>query len=113
MNILWGYSRAAPFLATPFCISLLGCLLTPEHFPNLTPLLCSAKLLTPCQGQILSPLGFQSSFSPVPTLFKGNKYNVQSENEEEHPAFDFIDIDECKQLQGPLLGEKVICLLFL
>lgn len=39
------------------------------------------------------------------TVYKG-------ENEEEHPAFDFIDIHECKQLQGPLLGENVICLLF-
>lgn len=38
-------------------------------------------------------------------LYKG-------ENEEEHPAFDFIDIYECKQLQGPLLSENVICLLF-
>lgn len=36
----------------------------------------------------------------------------KGENEEEHPAFDCIDIDECKQLQGPLFGENVICLLF-
>lgn len=39
------------------------------------------------------------------TMYKG-------EDEEEHPAFDFIDIDECKQLQGPLLGQNVFCLLF-
>lgn len=36
----------------------------------------------------------------------------KGENEEEHPAFDFIDTDECKQLQGPLLEENIICLLF-
>lgn len=39
------------------------------------------------------------------TLYKG-------ENEEKHPAFDFIDIHECKQLWGPLLSENLICLLF-
>lgn len=36
----------------------------------------------------------------------------KGEDEEEHTAFDFIDIDECKQLQGPLLEETVIFLLF-
>lgn len=49
----------------------------PQTFMGLTPLLCSAKLLNPCQGQILPPLGFQSLFSPVPTPFRGNKYIVR------------------------------------
>lgn len=74
---------------------------------DLISLLGSAKLLYPRQGQILSALGFQS-FSLVPALFKRNKYRCfyKGENEGKHPAFDFIDIYQCKQLQGMLLSEK-------
>lgn len=35
------------------------------------------------------------------------------ENEEEHPAFDCIDIDECKQLQDHCLGKMLFVCSFL
>lgn len=33
---------------------------------------------------------------------KETSISYKGENKEKHPAFDFIDIYECKQLQGPL-----------
>lgn len=86
-----GFSH--PILETPTSPSRLVLSpeqLSPKHPMGLTSLLGSAKLLCPCRGQILSALGFQS-FSPVPTLFKGNKYRcfVQRREWRKTPGFWF------------------------
>lgn len=43
----------------------------------------------PLSGSILSPLGFQSLFSPVPTPFRGNKYIVRRGEWRRTPGFSF------------------------